>query len=67
MELYAAGLNAWNQLRFGDPSLGEGEPDDVRSFTCVLRHQHISRPRPFLSHTLGERPSFPPHDAALFD
>ncbi|KAF4976161.1 hypothetical protein FZEAL_7139 [Fusarium zealandicum] len=42
MDLYAAGLNAWDQLIFNPPTAGE-EPDDIFSFTKVLGAQSIGR------------------------
>ncbi|KAK0706785.1 hypothetical protein B0T26DRAFT_472630 [Lasiosphaeria miniovina] len=65
MELYAAGFNAWNQLRFPPQSHAgqqekekeevDDEPDDLSSFTCVLRDKDgIDDVEPFLSYTLGE-------------
>ncbi|KAH8778735.1 regulator of chromosome condensation 1/beta-lactamase-inhibitor protein II [Diaporthe sp. PMI_573] len=51
MELYAAGFNAWGQLRF-KTSENHAEPHDLHEFTCVLTGDAIERPRPSLSHTL---------------
>ncbi|KAK4146463.1 E3 ubiquitin-protein ligase HERC2 [Dichotomopilus funicola] len=48
MVLYATGFNAWNQLGFDVP--GVGESDDFSSFTCVLRDE-VEIVRPFLSYT----------------
>ncbi len=54
MELYAAGFNAWNQLRLDGNRTG-AEPDDVFAFTCVLRDAaSITDLRPRLSYTVGE-------------
>ncbi|KAK1826303.1 regulator of chromosome condensation 1/beta-lactamase-inhibitor protein II [Podospora conica] len=50
MELYAAGLNAWNQLRFGGNE-ADTEPDDLHTFACVLADQDIRDVRPHLSFT----------------
>jgi len=52
MELYAAGLNAWNQLRFGDEA--DPEPDDLHTFTCVLADEEICDVRSYLSWTTGQ-------------
>jgi len=39
MELWACGLNAWNQLEFDrEPPL---EPRDLLEFKCVLKDEHI--------------------------
>ena len=55
MELYATGFNAWNQLRFDRGADSSEEPDDVSSFTCVLRDDEgIDFVQPFFSYTLGE-------------
>ena len=58
MELYAAGFNAWNQLRFDSTANDEddSEPEDTSSFTCVLEDAHIERPRSWLSFTIGMEP-----------
>lgn len=53
MELYAAGLNAWNQLRFGCDE-ADTEPDDLHTFTCVLADDDIRDVRPYLSWTTGQ-------------
>lgn len=52
MELYASGLNAWNQLQFRGRETSE--PDDIRAFTCVLEDEHIVPVRTFLSYVHGE-------------
>lgn len=53
MELYATGLNAWSQLRFGEHEQPTGEPDDISYFTCVLADSStIEGVHPFLSHTV---------------
>ncbi|KAL2136673.1 hypothetical protein VTI74DRAFT_2405 [Chaetomium olivicolor] len=49
MTLYATGFNAWNQLQFEKP--GDDEPDDLSSFTCVLRDD-VRQIHPFSSYTL---------------
>ncbi|KAK4195330.1 regulator of chromosome condensation 1/beta-lactamase-inhibitor protein II [Triangularia verruculosa] len=51
MSLYATGLNAWNQLDFTTPQKDQ-EPDDIFTFTCVLKDKHIDYIRPFPSYTL---------------
>lgn len=53
MELYAAGLNAWNQLRFGCDE-ADTEPDDLHTFTCVLADDDIRDVRRYLSWTTGQ-------------
>lgn len=53
MELYAAGLNAWNQLRFGCDE-ADTEPDDLHTFTCVLADDDIRDVRPYMSWTTGQ-------------
>lgn len=53
MELYAAGLNAWNQLRFGCDE-ADAEPDDLHTFTCVLADDDIRDVRRYLSWTTGQ-------------
>lgn len=65
MELYAAGLNAWNQLSF-DNGIGKSEssteshlePDDVTSFTWILSAKTIECPVSDLSYTLGTQTLF---------
>ncbi len=52
MELHATGFNAWNQLRFAGAAKAE-EPDDLYSFTYVLKDESIRAVRPFLSYTAG--------------
>ncbi|KAH6622799.1 regulator of chromosome condensation 1/beta-lactamase-inhibitor protein II [Chaetomium tenue] len=47
--LYATGFNAWNQLQF--ETFGDNEPDDIPSFTCVLRRDEDDCVRPFFSYT----------------
>ncbi|KAL2257881.1 hypothetical protein VTK26DRAFT_9052 [Humicola hyalothermophila] len=49
MALYATGLNAWNQFQFEGPTTEE--PDDLRTFTCVLHGNAIHHVRSFLSYT----------------
>ncbi|KAK4252024.1 E3 ubiquitin-protein ligase HERC2 [Corynascus novoguineensis] len=49
MVLYATGFNAWNQLKFEVP--GIDEPNDIQSFTCVLREDAVEDVHPFLSYT----------------
>ncbi|KAL2160870.1 hypothetical protein VTH06DRAFT_1067 [Thermothelomyces fergusii] len=49
MTLYAAGFNAWNQLRFEDAR--DDEPHDIPSFARVLRGSDVGSIRPFLSYT----------------
>ncbi|KAK0747634.1 regulator of chromosome condensation 1/beta-lactamase-inhibitor protein II [Apiosordaria backusii] len=51
MALYATGLNAWNQLDFGSIKK-EQEPDDIFTFTCVLKDNDTDYVRPFPSYTL---------------
>lgn len=51
MVLYATGFNAWDQLKFEAP--GIDEPNDIQSFTCVLRENTVEDIRPFLSYTQG--------------
>ncbi|KAK3387207.1 regulator of chromosome condensation 1/beta-lactamase-inhibitor protein II [Podospora didyma] len=52
-ELYATGFNAWNQLRFEEGADSSDEPDDISSFTCVLRDDEgIDAVWPFFSYTL---------------
>ncbi|KAK3344133.1 regulator of chromosome condensation 1/beta-lactamase-inhibitor protein II [Lasiosphaeria hispida] len=51
MELHAAGLNAWGQLRFEKLEANE-EPDDISTFTCVLSDDKIIHVRPFFSYTV---------------
>lgn len=60
MELYAAGLNAWNQLRFHstESDVCDSEPEDISTFTCVLEDAHIERPQSWLSFTIGKGPIF---------
>jgi hypothetical protein len=53
MGLYATGFNAWRQLQFEDPT-DDQEPDDIASFTCVLRDVVVNTIRPFFSYTRGE-------------
>lgn len=68
-ELYASGFNAWNQLRFPHPDLrlfnrrrkdqpavttDDSAPDDITSFTCVLKGLVDVIPLSFLSHTASE-------------
>ncbi|KAK4122944.1 hypothetical protein N657DRAFT_646702, partial [Parathielavia appendiculata] len=54
MELYATGFNAWNQLRFDNShDAGDEEPEDISSFTCILRHEAIHQIHAFLSYTRG--------------
>jgi hypothetical protein len=71
MELWASGLNVWNQLSFfADSCEGEGgsgggvppaqDPRDVHSFVRVLRGAEVERPLSRLSYTLGM------HTDALF-
>jgi hypothetical protein len=52
MVLYATGFNAWNQLQFEGPEVDE--PDDIASFTCVLREDTVDHVRAFSSYTRGE-------------
>lgn len=52
MDLFAAGFNAWNQLRFGD-ELIESDPEDVSTFSKVLTDHVVERPRAGLHYTLG--------------
>jgi hypothetical protein len=53
--LYAAGFNAWGQLRFDTASAQandlQDEPDDIRTFTRVLENSKIAHVRPYLSYT----------------
>ncbi|KAL8397757.1 hypothetical protein RB594_004459 [Gaeumannomyces avenae] len=72
MELYAAGLNAWDQLQFeGSPP--PQEPDDLDAFSCVLVDDGaIGDITSSLSYTLVETSSgtraageVPEEDAAL--
>ncbi|KAH6848306.1 regulator of chromosome condensation 1/beta-lactamase-inhibitor protein II [Chaetomium sp. MPI-CAGE-AT-0009] len=49
MVLYATGFNAWNQLQFEPP--GVDEPDDISSFSCVLRGDDDDCIRSFFSYT----------------
>ncbi|KAM7208448.1 E3 ubiquitin-protein ligase HERC2 [Naviculisporaceae sp. PSN 640] len=54
MELFATGFNAWNQLFFDhgqEGSHGSPEPEDIRSFTSVLRDERIEQVDAFLSYT----------------
>ncbi|CAK7244384.1 MAG: hypothetical protein STHCBS139747_005922 [Sporothrix thermara] len=48
-KLYAAGFNAWGQLRFDAQT--EDEPDDIAVFTQVLETRAISHVQPSLSCT----------------
>lgn len=64
MRLYAAGFNAWDQLRFGHAATAgaetekpgssandkDVEPDDVYPFTCVLEAE-VQDVRPFITFT----------------
>ena len=56
MELYAAGFNAWNQLKVdtGEPPADATfEPCDITSFTRILSAGAIERPVADLSSTIG--------------
>jgi hypothetical protein len=57
MELWAAGFNAWNQLRFDGSALSD-EPDDILTFQCVLEAEDVKILCATLCGTLGMR-SFP--------
>ncbi|GAB0142124.1 hypothetical protein EsHS_00002688 [Epichloe bromicola] len=52
MDLFAAGFNAWNQLRFGD-ELIDSDPEDVSTFSKVLTDHVLEPPRAGLYYTLG--------------
>ncbi|KAK0639347.1 regulator of chromosome condensation 1/beta-lactamase-inhibitor protein II [Cercophora newfieldiana] len=53
MELYAAGFNAWGQLQFGKDEQTNEEPDDIPTFTRVLRDDNgIDGIHPFPSYTI---------------
>ena len=52
MKLYAAGLNAWNQLAFHHGP-GDEEPEDVARFRCILENRLIESPYASLSCTVG--------------
>ena len=60
-KLYAAGFNAWGQLRFDAQT--EDEPDDIAVFTQVLETRAISHVQPSLSCTTG---NFERHDLFFF-
>ncbi|KAK4179964.1 regulator of chromosome condensation 1/beta-lactamase-inhibitor protein II [Triangularia setosa] len=67
MALYATGLNAWNQLDFGR-NQNDQEPDDIFTFTCLLKDKNISHIRPFPSYTLvytTSQPLTPTHTSGL--
>ncbi|KAK3321015.1 regulator of chromosome condensation 1/beta-lactamase-inhibitor protein II [Cercophora scortea] len=52
MELWAAGFNAWNQLRFPDGALPcDDEPEDISVFTRVLTDNVIDHVEPYFSYT----------------
>ncbi|KAL8281868.1 hypothetical protein RB597_009539 [Gaeumannomyces tritici] len=73
MELYAAGLNAWDQLRFEGGLPPPQEPDDLDAFSCVLVDDGaVGDITSSLSYTLVETSSgtrvageVPEEDAAL--
>ncbi|KAL8336350.1 hypothetical protein RB601_000256 [Gaeumannomyces tritici] len=73
MELYAAGLNAWDQLRFEGGLPLPQEPDDLDAFSCVLVDDGaVGDITSSLSYTLVETSSgtraageVPEEDAAL--
>lgn len=52
-EVYAAGLNAFNQLTLVGQETKE-EPNDIEAFTCVLRDVAIRCIHASFSYTLGQ-------------
>lgn len=52
MKLYAAGLNAWNQLRFDNEVLPT-QPNDLYEFEVVLKGAKIKPPSSGLTYTQG--------------
>ncbi|KAK0674583.1 regulator of chromosome condensation 1/beta-lactamase-inhibitor protein II [Cercophora samala] len=68
MSLYATGLNAWSQLDFTTTQKDHQQPDDIFTFTCVLKDKNIDYVRPFPSYTLvytTTTPLSPTHTAGL--
>lgn len=52
MKLYAAGLNAWNQLRFDNEVL-PSQPEDLYEFEVILEGERIKPPASGLTYTKG--------------